>query len=319
MTWVPLGRRVSLRHRLRTESAAGGRPLLTDVVGTVLAADADTVTLRRANGSPVVVDRADVVALRLLAHGGPPRRLSGEQLQRVTADGWPASVTEPLGDWLLRAAVGFTGRANSVCVGGDPGLPVEQALARVRSFYAGHGLPAKAQVVTGSEREGELTAAGWRPDRPGRVLVLTATVADALAARPPAGAVPVRSDLTASWLRRYGRTEGHDPALVRAVLTGGDAVGFAQLDGAAEPAVAIGRMALTGAWAGMAAVEVDPAHRGQGLARRVVWSLLAWAYARGGRWCWLQTLPDNADALALYASYGFTRHHTYRYLVPAPP
>lgn len=316
---LPLGRRVTVRQRVPDATAASGRPLLTDVVGVVVATGPPTAVLRRRDGALVDVTLADVVAVRLLAAAGPPRRLSGEDLQRVTAEGWPAPVTEPLGEWLLRAAGGFTGRANSASVHGDPGLPFEAALAEVRRFYDRHGLPARAQVVTGTTWDTVFAAAGWQPmgGSHAGVLVLTATVADARTARPTVPPVPVLSTCSQAWLRRYGRVD--DPAAARAVLTGGDTVGFAELSGAAEePATAIGRMVVNGAWAGMACIEVDPAHRGAGLARRVVQTLLNWAAERGARWCWLQTTPDNAAALALYASYGFTRHSAYRCLVPPP-
>ena len=31
---------------------------------------------------------------------------------------------------------------------------------------------------------------------------------------------------------------------------------------------------------------------------------------------YLQTMPDNTAALALYEPYGFVTHHRYRYLAP---
>jgi ribosomal protein S18 acetylase RimI-like enzyme len=75
-------------------------------------------------------------------------------------------------------------------------------------------------------------------------------------------------------------------------------------------------MVVTGAWSGMACVEVAPESRGAGLARRVVQTLFAWAQAQGARWCYLQMLPDNDAAQGLYGSYGFRHHSSYRYLSP---
>ena len=47
--------------------------------------------------------------------------LGVEDLERVAARGWPGLEQDTLGEWLLRAGGGFTGRANSVLVVGDPG------------------------------------------------------------------------------------------------------------------------------------------------------------------------------------------------------
>uniref|UniRef100_UPI0028ADCE73 GNAT family N-acetyltransferase n=1 Tax=Aeromicrobium sp. TaxID=1871063 RepID=UPI0028ADCE73 len=107
----------------------------------------------------------------------------------------------------------------------------------------------------------------------------------------------------------YGRVV--DPALARAVMEGPSTVGFVAIED-----VAIGRVVVTGEWAGLAAVEVAPAHRRRGLARRIVETSLAWAVERGADKAYLQTMRDNHAALALYEPYGFTTHHAYRYLTP---
>ena len=54
-----------------------------------------------------------------------------------------------MGDWLLQAAEGFTGRANSALAAGDPGRPLPDAVEQVRAWYAGRGLPAMISVPFG--------------------------------------------------------------------------------------------------------------------------------------------------------------------------
>ena len=105
----------------------------------------------------------------------PASSFSVDELSRITSRGWPAVVSEPLGEWELRASGGFTGRANSVAVHGDPGLPFEDALAAVVAFYDSHGATPRAQVVVGSVHEPAFLDAGWAPgagaprrDRAGR-------------------------------------------------------------------------------------------------------------------------------------------------------
>ena len=62
-------------------------------------------------------------------------------LERVAAQHWRGTEEEWLGGWLLRAAEGFTGRANSVLPLADPGLPLDDALDAVTRWYAARGLP----------------------------------------------------------------------------------------------------------------------------------------------------------------------------------
>lgn len=306
-----VGRRVSLRHRLDDGSA-------TDVVGRVVGADATGLVVERRDGSEWRVAADRVVALRVVPDR--PRRarraldVGVDELVRVTSRGWPAPESVPLGDWELRAAGAFTGRANSVAVVGDPGVPTADALRVVHDFYTRRGLVPRAQVVVGSAWERRFLDAGWEPVagyRGGAVV----QVAD-LTTAPPADE-RVRVDARASdlWLSRYGRVD--DAAAARVVLEGPRQVGFAALDHDDVPAAAVGRVAVTGEWAGIAAVETLPAHRRRGLAEAVVRTCLAWARAHGATRAYLQTMPDNAPALALYAPYGFVTHHEYRYLGPS--
>ena len=64
-----------------------------------------------------------------------PRNPRVTDLERTAALLWQAPETEPLGEWRLRAAAGFTGRANSALPLGDPGLPLPEAVTEVEEWY----------------------------------------------------------------------------------------------------------------------------------------------------------------------------------------
>lgn len=111
------------------------------------------------------------------------------ELERAAALHWRGVEEEALGEWVLRAAEGFTGRANSVLPAGDPGLPLDQALATITSWYRSRGLPPMIQVAmpldgAGRQEEpgpgergldAELARRGWGI-RSGDAFVMTTTV-----------------------------------------------------------------------------------------------------------------------------------------------
>ena len=118
-----------------------------------------------------------------------PRNPRVEDLERAAALHWQAPETEPLGEWRLRAAAGFTGRANSALPLGDPGLPLPEAVAAVEAWYRRRDLPPMIVLPQGAGPDplpAYLAERSWVP-RPGPAFVMTAEIADL-----PAGPADVR-------------------------------------------------------------------------------------------------------------------------------
>ncbi|MBW0124688.1 GNAT family N-acetyltransferase [Pseudonocardia sp. KRD-176] len=69
-----------------------------------------------------------------------------------------------MGAWRLRAAGGYTARANTALALGDPGMPVPDALDAVRAFAAAHGVPPRVTVPAGSPWDTAVGRAGWTID-----------------------------------------------------------------------------------------------------------------------------------------------------------
>ena len=102
-----------------------------------------------------------------------------EDLERAAALHWRAPETEPLGEWRLRAAEGFTGRANSALPVGDPGLPLPEAVAAVEAWYRRRDLRPMIVLPQGAGPDPlpqYLAERSWVP-RPGPAFVMTADVA----------------------------------------------------------------------------------------------------------------------------------------------
>ncbi|CAM5538418.1 GNAT family N-acetyltransferase [Streptomyces griseorubiginosus] len=308
-----VGKRVSVRS---LDETAVTHEKFTDTVGVLTSWDAGVLMITRRDGERVRIPESALVAGKVVPAAPARRRgpaASYEELARITARGWRPVESERLGEWELRAASGFTRRANSVLPLGDPGLPLDEALAAVRRWYGERGLPAYVQTATGAAGTqevlcAELEARGWTREVTAELWTGgLAPVAD----RSGDGVVLSR-EADAGWLARYQRKGVSEVAL--RVLGSGPSVWFATVPSETGGApAAIGRCVVDGRWAGFAAVEVDPALRRRGLASTVMAALAQRALEEGASAAWLQVESDNAGARALYERMGFSAHHAYHH------
>jgi len=301
-----------------------GGPAMTDLLGVMQTWSAERTEIRGEDGTVTAIRLADIVSGKPVPPRPSPRlRVSAEQACLLSNASWPAIHTEPLGAWLLRASGGFSARANSVMATGSPGVPFDDALGRVRDFYAAHRLPAWAQVIVGSDVADAFGDHGWRSARPGEAdshfqIASVSQATRAVRRRLPEAPSPVSvgTAATSAWLANDDRALAHlDAAL--AVLEGPDDVAFASVG--APLVVAKGRVSCGRDWAGITDLWVSPDHRRQGLGFVVLAAMLEWAAERGATTAYLQVRGDNAPGLALYETLGFRTHHTYRYLAEPGP
>jgi ribosomal protein S18 acetylase RimI-like enzyme len=288
----------------------------TDTVGVLTSWDSGVVTITRKGGESVRISESTLVAGKVVPAAPARRRgpsASYAELARVSSRAWRPVESERLGEWELRAAAGFTRRANSALPLGDPGVPLDEALTAVRRWYGDRGLPAYVQTATGAEGTQELLCAelerrGWTREVTAELWIgALAPVAD----RADASGVELSRAADEAWLARYQRKGVSEVALE--VLGSGPSVWFATVPGeGAEPA-AIGRCVVDGRWAGFAAVEVDPALRRRGLASVVMAALASRALEEGASAAWLQVEAENVGARALYSGMGFSAHHAYHH------
>ncbi|GLV76469.1 GNAT family N-acetyltransferase [Streptomyces hygroscopicus] len=316
ITPADVGKRVSVRL-LTGEREPGST--FTDVVGVLTSWTGGTLSITRRTGEAVRIAESSLVAGKVVPAAPARRRgpaASAPELDRVAARGWPPVISEPLGEWTLRASGGFTRRANSVLALGDPGTALDEALHRVTDWYAARQLPAYIQVSTGAEGTQELLAAeletrGWTREVSAQIRIAALAPIGDLDA--DASAVTLSRRLDDAWLARYQRSAEPSPE-ARTVLSGGPSVWFAAIpaEGGGAPA-AIGRCVVDGRWAGFAAVEVAPERRRQGLAKAVMTALARKALDEGASAAYLQVETDNGGAHALYEGMGFTVHHIYHH------
>ncbi|MEU4495141.1 GNAT family N-acetyltransferase [Streptomyces sp. NPDC023998] len=315
ITPADVGKRVSVR---RLSDSGGGPEKFTDTLGVLTSWNEGVLLITRRTGESVRIPESSLVAGKVVP-AAPARRRGPaadfEELARVTARAWQPVESERLGDWELRASSGFTRRANSVLPLGDPGLPLDRALAQVRTWYEKRGLPAYIQTATGAagtqeELCAELEARGWRREVSAEVRIGSLAAIGDL--DTDVARVRLARSFDEAWLQRYQRFGVPGPHVLK-VLSSGPSVWFASVPGEGGVPAAIGRCVVDGRWAGFMAVEVDPALRRQGIATTVMTALARRALEEGASAAWLQVESDNEGARALYEGMGFAVHHRYHH------
>jgi ribosomal protein S18 acetylase RimI-like enzyme len=237
-------------------------------------------------------------------------------LQLAAARAWPAPICEPLGDWWLRSAEGFTGRGNSALPVGDPGLPLDDALDRVDDFYRRIGyrpavevpLPLRTDVRDAARRR------GWIVQTTVRVQAIP--LDRLIEVTPDGGEVDLLDHPSDDHLEMIRGLRGMLPPAAMHLLTGVRPVTFAELrrDGAL---ICRARGSVTDGWLGLIGIETAADARGQGLASASIGRLARWARSHRADAAFLQVDTANTRAMRLYEYLGFRTHHTYERYAPA--
>ena len=225
---------------------------------------------------------------------------------------WRAAEQAWLGGWELRAAGGFTQRANSALPIGSPGMPLDRAAGEVVSWYRERGLPPMITIpapIAGpaGELDDVLAGLGWNL-RPGAAYVMTT---DVHSLPLPAQSTAVRLDTLpdAAWLTLFRGGQVPPPGLALLRSAAWQAFGSIRSDADEDEVRAIGRVSIAGGWAAITALEVAPEWRRRGLGVALTTALCA-AADRADR-VLLQVAIDNAPAIALYGRLGFRISHRY--------
>jgi GNAT superfamily N-acetyltransferase len=219
-----------------------------------------------------------------------------------------------LGDWLLRFSDGLTRRANSVnplrpeCAG------IAAAITAAEPLYHAQGQPTIFRVPSIVDPALDRELAARRYTSEGESCVLYGAIDKVAAAADPA--VTLWPSPEAEWLTAMAALQGHSPA---------QSATYRRIVGAIAIPARFALLAIDGVPAALAygaihdgllfyeSVVTDPRHRRQGLARRVIASLAAWARDSAADGACLQVEAGNAPALALYAGFGLSEIYRYHY------
>jgi GNAT superfamily N-acetyltransferase len=240
-------------------------------------------------------------------------------IEETCFQAFPALKEVRHGDWLLRFSAGLSRRANSANPLGPQCADVAAAIAAAETLYDGEGLPTIFRVPTIADPtlDRELAARGYASE--GESCVLYGAIDRVAAASDPA--VRLMPSPEPRWLSAMARLQGH---------TAAQSAIYRRMVGAIAIPVRFALLAVDGAPAALAygavgggllcyeSVITDPGCRRQGLARRAIAGLAAWAQRSGATGACLQVEAKNAPARELYRGFGLAELYRYHYR-RAPP
>lgn len=234
------------------------------------------------------------------------------ECERRIVNAWPAPATLLIGDWVVRFASGYSGRANSASPLRAGAELDEATLALIEELYRSDGLPPCIRLtpLVGDATRAAVSARGYRV-RDASFGMLGRLDGVAAEIEPD---IQLEARASQEWIAGVAaRQEGakansvHLAAIVERVRL---PAAFATLVVAGEP-VAYGMAVAERGMAEIGSVVVDHAHRGQGHGRRIIAGLMGWAKAMAAQNVYLQVDQTNAIALGLYDSLGFRRLYAY--------
>jgi N-acetylglutamate synthase len=236
-----------------------------------------------------------------------------ESLERATLAAVSPEAVEELDGWLLPFDRGTVGRAKSA-VPMSHSVADETLVAQIEARYAARGMKPMFRVATAPCFDifrQELTRRGYVAGKPTLVQTGSARTMRQVATQTVADICDIPDD---AWAALF-LGEGFDPvdgaSRVKSLSRALDSV-YASLRQSGRT-VAAGAGSYSNGWASVHGMRTDRAHRGQGLAGRVLAALADEAARRGLDRTFLQVESSNLAAQALYRRAGFATAWAYEY------
>ncbi len=305
---------IGQRLTLRLHDPEGG---YRDLVG-ILESES---TLRKKSGDVVEFDPQLIALVHPIVEGkksagkGAPLSLRIAELENLSTHTWPALKIEELGKWQIRISDGVTYRANSVLVQGsppwgEPGVDIEEAIARVEEIYSKAQLPAvfHCPLPLYQDLKDYLIEKGWKEKVGAAFLVSDIESRFDLTPTLNVKNVELRCESipTPEFLALHG-DEILEP-IMRAYPAHYISL---RMD---EKVVATARLAVLGSWSILTRLFVDGSYRRLGLAELLMQAASNVSLDNGADKISLQLDQSNAAAQALYEKLGFRVHHTYSFI-----
>lgn len=242
-----------------------------------------------------------------------------ETFERAGLDAWPGIDVKWDGNWVRRAAGGYTKRANSVqCLDPNDDVDVEDRIIGASSWLVARGVKPVFRItpLSAPALNEALDDAGW--DEIGHSHLYAMALGD----HAPDAEGRLYSVTDPDFLAAQQELQGHDDttvtrmkALLAAIkVPASGIVVFRQ----GEP-VASGLMAIANNIVIAGNVITHPDHRRQGLAQSMMNTGLAWAKDKGAEVAALNVEAGNEPAKTLYSGLGYAHQYDYSYRIPGAP
>lgn len=238
-----------------------------------------------------------------------------ERLERACLEAWPAKTRMTRYGWEHCATSGRSGRVNAVWpLAWTDEAPLARAVAHAADWCEEQGIAPRFRVTDGLTAPPELTltlaAEGYAPHT--ETLVMTA----AIAPYPPRPTAIELHNVFNEHVYAPLRESAPDPAdaqertdIVMRIKPP-HVFALARVDGA--PA-SVGLGVLSDDLLGIYLMRTTPWGRRQGLARKVLETLVHWGATHEAKTAYLQVEEKNIAAVTLYTGAGFAPLYRYRY------
>ncbi len=234
------------------------------------------------------------------------------ECERRIVNAWPAPATLLIGDFVLRFAGGYSGRANSASPLKAGAALDDATLDLIEELYRAEGLPPCIRLtpLIAGETSRRILARGYAL-KDASFGLIGGLDPGARALEPD---LQIEARASPEWIAGVA---AHQTGLKTNAVNLAAIVekvrlpaAFATLLIAGEP-VAYGMSVAERGMAEIGSVVVDGARRRQGFGRRIVSGLMAWAASQDCASAYLQVDRTNAAALELYAGLGFGQVYAY--------
>ena len=256
-------------------------------------------------------------------------------LEKIAADGHKALEIKEYQDWELRFSKGYTGRANSIRIMGDPiegiSKDVEDKLQYAEIEYAKRGLPAMFKLTEADRLFSEyLVSRGYEVKQPTDVMVLPLGGVDYLTKISDnigdivQSAVIVPGEINYSttpddWFESYFKfeemTDKTKQDLCRQIHSNVSVDKVYIKIIYRDRIAAVASLAIEDGYSLLHNVVVDPALRGMGFGKKLCWAAISKSKAKEADYSYLQVIETNEVALNLYKKFGYETLYTYWYMV----
>jgi ribosomal protein S18 acetylase RimI-like enzyme len=237
-------------------------------------------------------------------------------MESLTVRAWPAVEEELYDGWLLRAANGYTGRANSVCAVEAGTQSPATKISVAEQWYTARGLAPKFRLHAFSQPaglDGLLESLGYLRDDDVRVMECVLDGVPEMKRTVEGRAAELTMD---AWFagRRPETVEKQGAILLR-IQPLHWLLGWV-VDGSLVARVLA---VVEKRWVGIFNLSVDETCRRHGFGRALMVEALKRARECGAEHAYLQMVAENHAAARLYASLGFSASYDYWYRTKPEP